>query len=187
MRNSLDNNIQNKKKIIVFSGKQFSGKDTVAKIILEKFKTFRRIGIGDAIKLTYSAQKGLSLEEIEKNKSLYRQDLIDLGDWGRAKDPDYWLKSIIEYQGNTIVTDIRVKHELDLFKSFGAFTVRVEASEEARNKRGKIVSGNDITETQLDNLKDWDYVIHNDGTYEELLKNAEALITAIQNKLGTDL
>ena len=99
------------KKIIVFSGKQFSGKDTVAKILLERFKTFKRIGIADAIKMQYGKEKGLSLEEIEKNKPVYRQDLIDLGDWGRAQSPDYWLNSIVEYQGNTIVTDIRVEHE----------------------------------------------------------------------------
>lgn len=164
------------KKIIIFSGKQFSGKDTVAKILLERFKNFKRIGIADAIKLRYSKKTGLSLEEIEKNKSLYRQDLIDLGDWGRAQNSDYWLNSILEYDGDTIVTDIRVKHELDLFREHGAFAVRVEASEEVRSTRGKLVSSNDATETQLDSVSDWDYVIYNNGTYEELLENTEKLI-----------
>lgn len=175
------------KKIIVFSGKQFSGKDTVAAILLEQFQSFKRIGIADAIKLNYSNKTGLSIEEIEKNKSIYRQDLIDLGNWGRAQNPDYWLNSIIEYDGNTIVTDIRVIHELELFKSYGAFSVRVEASEESRQKRGKVVSANDSTETQLDTIKDWDYVINNDGTYEDLLTNTKGLIEAIKNKFGEDL
>ncbi len=180
--------MKNKDKIIiVFSGKQFSGKDTVAKILLEKFHSFKRIGIADAIKLRYSEKTGLSVEEIEKNKPIYRQDLIDLGDWGRAQNPDYWLNSIIEYEGNTIVTDIRVKHELDLFKSYGAFCIRVEATEEARSKRGVIVSKNDNTETALDNITDWDYVIQNNGTYEELLKNTQDLITALEQKYGKGL
>ncbi len=177
----------NNKIIIIFSGKQFSGKDTVAKILLEKFKTFKRIGIGDAIKMMYSERTGLTVEEIEKNKSVYRQDLIDLGDWGRAQNPDYWLNSIIAYKGNTIVTDIRVKHELDLFKSFGAFAIRVEASEEARSKRGVLSSKNDNTETALDNITDWDYVISNEGTYEELLEKTEKLIEVIKQKYGQDL
>lgn len=164
------------KKIIVFSGKQFSGKDTVAKILLERFKTFKRIGIADAIKMQYSNKTGLSIEEIEKNKSIYRQDLIDLGDWGRAQSPDYWLNSIIAYEGNTIVTDIRMQHELNKFRLNGAFAVRVEASEESRSKRGVLASKNDATETGLDNINDWDYVIHNDGTYEELVENTEKLI-----------
>ncbi len=175
------------KKIIVFSGKQFSGKDTVAKILLEKFKTFKRIGIADSIKMLYSSQTGLSIEEIEKNKSKYRQDLINLGDWGRTQSPDYWLNSIIAYDGNTIVTDIRVEHELNLFRSNGAFAIRVEASEEARSKRGKLASKNDATETGLDNIKDWDYVISNEGTYEELVENTEKLITKLVNIWGENL
>ena len=177
----------NDKKIIVFSGKQFSGKDTVAKILLEKFKTFKRIGIADAIKLKYSQKTGLSIEEIEKNKPIYRQDLIDLGNWGRAQNPDYWLNSIIDYDGNVVVTDIRMKHELDVFRSHGAFAVRVEASEEARSKRGKLVSNNDDTETQLDSIKDWDYVIENNGGYDELKANTEDLINAVYKRFGKEI
>ena len=172
------------KKIIVFSGKQFSGKDTVAKIILERFPSFKRIGIADAIKMRYSEKTGLSLTEIETNKSVYRQDLIDLGDWGRAQSPDYWLNSIIAYEGDTVVTDIRMKHELDKFRSNGAFAVRVEASEEARSKRGVLSSKNDTTETQLDCVDDWDYVIHNEGSYDDLVLEVENLIDAICKKLG---
>ena len=170
------------KKIIVFSGKQFSGKDTAAKILLEHFKTFKRIGIADAIKLKYSEMTGLSVDEIEKNKSLYRNDLIKLGDSGRAIDPDYWLNSIVSYKGDIIVTDIRVKHELDLFKSFGAFTVRVEAREEVRKKRGELTAKNDLTETDLDNIKDWDFILFNEGTYEELCENIKPLIKAVEDK-----
>ncbi|HIS88627.1 TPA: AAA family ATPase [Candidatus Avigastranaerophilus faecigallinarum] len=179
--------MKNNRKIIVFSGKQFSGKDTVAKILLKKFKSFKRVGIADAIKMQYARKNGLTLEEIEQNKSQYRQDLIELGDWGRAQNPDYWLNSIIAYEGNIIVTDVRVRHELDLFKKQGAYSVRVEASEETRSKRGTLSSKNDNTETALDNIKDWDYVIYNNGTYEELLKNTQELINDIQIKLGKEL
>ena len=171
------------KKIIVFSGKQFSGKDTIAKIILQRFPSFKRIGIADAIKMRYSKEKGLTLEEIEKNKSIYRQDLINLGDWGRAQSPDFWLNSIIAYEGNTIVTDLRVEHELNLFRSHGAFAIRVEASEEARSKRGVLASKNDATETGLDNITNWDYVIENEGSYEELLENTEKLIRVIEERV----
>ena len=41
------------RKIIIVSGKQFSGKDTVAKIFLELLPDFKRIGLGDAIKIEY--------------------------------------------------------------------------------------------------------------------------------------
>ncbi len=172
--------INSDKKIIVFSGKQFSGKDTAAKILMNSLKTFKRIGIADAIKMVYSTKTGISITEIEKNKSLYRQDLIELGNQGRAQDPDYWLNSIIKYEGDTIVSDIRMKHELDLFKSYGAFCVRIEASEKIRAQRGKLTANFDETETQLDNYKDWDYVIYNEGSYEELFENIKKLQSAIE-------
>ena len=79
------------RKIIVISGKQYSGKDTLAKILLEKLDGFKRIGIGDAIKIEYGKRHNLTFEEIEENKHLYRNDLINLGNEGRAIDPNFWL------------------------------------------------------------------------------------------------
>ena len=160
------------KKIIILSGKQFSGKDTVAKFLLEFLPDFKRIGLGDAIKLEYGRRKGLTFEEIEANKPQYRGDLIALGDWGRMQDADYWLKRIIEQDKNVIVPDIRVPHELEVFKSHGAISIRVEAPRDSRALRGKLVKEDDPTETLLDAVKDWDFVVQNDGTLEELKEKA---------------
>ena len=41
-------------------------------------------------------------EEIEKNKHLYRQDLINLGNQRRSEDKDYWIKKVIQMPGNII-------------------------------------------------------------------------------------
>lgn len=168
------------KRIIIFSGKQYSGKDTLAKIMLQAMPEFKRCAMGDIIKMTYGAQKGLTYEEIEKNKPLYRQDLINLGNWGRSQDPDYWLKKILEQDGNIMVTDVRVPHEYEIFKQAGAISIRVEASRETRLKRGNLVGENDITETGLDNITDWDYVIDNNSDYDTLLKNAKKLIEELK-------
>lgn len=155
-------------KIIIFSGKQYSGKDTVAKILLEQMPDYRRCAIGDIIKLIYGSKKGITYQEIERNKALYRQDLIDLGNWGRSIDPDYWLNKIVSQEGKIIVTDIRVPHEYDVFKHAGAIAIRVEASRETRAARGELVGEHDITEVGLDNITDWDFVIENDSDYETL-------------------
>ena len=166
-------------RIIIFSGKQYSGKDTAGKIMLEVLPNYRRCAMGDIIKLTYGKEKGLTYEEIEKNKPLYRQDLINLGNWGRAQDPDYWLKKIIEQDGNIIVTDVRVPHEYEVFKSAGAIAIRVEASRDTRASRGELIGEDDITETGLDNVKDWDYIIDNNSDYEtfksQVMKIAEKI------------
>lgn len=168
-------------KIITLSGKQFSGKDTVAKILLKKLPSFKRIGLADSIKVEYSKRTGLTLEEIERNKSQYRPDLIKLGDKGRSIHPDYWLNNVIAMDGDIIVPDVRVPREFELFKSNNAFCIRVEASREARAKRGMLVQEDDPTETILDSIENWDYVIHNDSDYDELSKNSIPLLNAIES------
>ncbi len=170
-------------KIIVLSGKQYSGKDTAAKIILENLTNYKRIGLGDAIKIEYGEQKGLTFEEIENNKHLYRQDLINLGNKRRSEDSDYWIKKVIKMPGNIVVPDVRVKRELEYFKEANAFTIRVEATRETRSNRGKLVGETDITETDLDDIKDWDAVITNDTTYEDLQAQSLALANLIKEKL----
>lgn len=167
------------KHIITLSGKQFCGKDTVAKVLLEKLPTFRRIGLADAIKIKYSERTGLSVEEIEKNKSQYRPDLIALGNEGRAISQDYWIKTILEQDGNIIVPDVRMPFEIDTFKAVNAFCIRVEASSEIRSQRGQLSRENDYTETALDNIDFWNYVIKNESSYEELKENVDGLIKAI--------
>lgn len=163
-------------RIVFFSGKQFSGKDTLAAIMLKKMPTFRRCAMGDIIKQTYGEQHGLTMAQIEANKPLYRPELIELGNWGRSQDKDYWLKKIVSQDGDIFVTDVRMKHEYEVFKEAGAKGIRVEATHETRAKRGQIVSENDSTETELDNVKDWDFVVHNDSSYEDLVQTADELV-----------
>lgn len=169
-------------KIIIFSGKQYSGKDTVAKVLLKKMPDYKRFAMGDVIKLEYGSAKGLSYEEIEANKAVYRPDLIALGNWGRSQDPDYWLKKIISQPGNIIVTDVRVPHEYKIFKAAGAIAIRVEASREVRALRGELTGETDVTEVGLDHITDWDYVIENNSTYEALKRKALDLVEEIRHE-----
>ena len=144
-------------KIIIFSGKQYSGKDTAATYMLKFLPDFRRCAIGDIIKLTYGRENGLTYDQIEANKPLYRAGLIELGNKGRAIYADYWLKKILKQDGNLMITDVRVPHEYEIFKNAGAITIRVNASRNTRMQRGKLVGESDITETGLDNIKNWDF------------------------------
>lgn len=173
------------KKIIIFSGKQFCGKDTLAQIMLEQMPEFKRFAMGDAIKQTYSEQSGISLEEIEANKAFHRPALIELGNWGRQQDPDFWLKKIVEQDGNIFVTDVRMKHEYEIFKSAGAISIRIETPREIRASRGQLVNENDITETELDDVQDWDYIVHNDKGLDELKIIATNLVKELKNEFKT--
>ncbi len=168
-------------KIITFSGKQYSGKDTAAKILLEEMKDFKRCAMGDIIKIEYGKQHGISYEEIENNKPKYRQGLIDLGNWGRAQSPDYWLEKIIAQEGKIVVTDVRIKHEYEVFKKAGAITIRVEADRDLREARGgKLVGEDDVTEVDLDDIQDWDFVIDNNKDYETLKTTVLQIISKLR-------
>lgn len=169
------------RRIIIFSGKQYSGKDTVAKIMLSQMLSFKRCAMGDIIKLTYAKEKNITYEEIEKNKPLYRADLIKLGNGGRSQDADFWMKKILEQDGDIMVTDVRVPHEYEVFKSAGAISIRIEASRENRMARGVLVGEDDITEVGLDDVKDWDYVIENNSTYEDLKKKVNDLVKVLNS------
>ena len=167
--------------IIIFSGKQYSGKDTAAKVLMDAMPDFRRCAMGDIIKIEYAKEHGLSYEEIEANKAQYRQGLIDLGNWGRSQSPDYWLNKIIAQKGNIVVTDVRIMHEYEVFKSAGAISIRVEASRDIREQRGgKLIGEDDVTEVDLDNIKDWDFIIDNNSDYENLKQKVLQIVEQIK-------
>ena len=52
-------------KIIIFSGKQYSGKDTAAKIMLEQLTNHRRCAMGDIIKLEYGRKNNFAIYAIK--------------------------------------------------------------------------------------------------------------------------
>ena len=170
-------------KIIIFSGKQYAGKDTVARIMLGELSDFKRCAIGDIIKLTYAEEHNVTFDEIEKDKAKYRAGLIKLGNWGRAQSSDYWLNKIVAQSGNIMVTDVRIPHEYKVFKDAGAVSIRVEANRNLREKRGgKLVGEADITEIGLDHITDWDYVLNNNSDYETLVTDVKKILADMKNK-----
>ncbi|OGI01981.1 MAG: hypothetical protein A2Y25_08405 [Candidatus Melainabacteria bacterium GWF2_37_15] len=172
------------KKILIISGKQYSGKDTVASILLEMLPDFKLAPLANALKEEFSEEKNLSVAEVERNKPLYRAELIELGNKRRAEDPDYWIKKVLDSEGNIIISDARLKHEIDIFEKYGAIKIRVESDRTQRAKRGKLVKEDDTTETDLDNYKKWDYVIENSGTLAALRKKTEKIGKEILKSLS---
>ena len=80
------------------------------------------------------------------------------------------------------MTDVRVQHEYDVFKSAGAVTIRVEASRQTRLNRGGSLTGeNDVTEVGLDHIKDWDYIIDNNSDYESLKRQVYSIVEELKS------
>ena len=148
---------------------------------MEFLPEYKRCAMGDIIKIEYGKQHNLSYDEIESNKPLHRQGLIELGNWGRSQSPDYWLKKIISQEGKIVVTDVRIKHEYDVFKQAKAISIRVEADRTIREMRGgKLIGEDDITEIDLDNIQDWDFLIDNNKDYETLKENILKIVDRIR-------
>ena len=168
--------------IIAISGKQLVGKDLLTKLLLEELAElgFSQFPIALGIKQEFSRTYGLTLGEIEDSKAMYRQSLIAMGQRRRMQDINYWLRCVMQDTRPKIVSDLRLSHEYDFFKQKGAFLIRMEANEETRAARGTLVATDDPTECELDTIKSWDAVIENNGTVDDLKKQAKALAQKIK-------
>lgn len=163
--------------ILAISGKQLSGKDYLTKLLLQQLPDFKRVGLGDAIKMELAKQKGITFEELEANKHIYRPELIALGNQGRELDDGlYWVNKVLENDGNLIVPDMRVSREFEAFKNNGALMIRVNCDRNIRAARGTLVKENDPTECNLDDRIDWDFIIDNSSTEDHLVKQMHQLI-----------
>ena len=111
--------------------------------------------------------------------------MIALGDEGRAISSDYWLRKILDSDFNVIISDLRLKNELNLAKQYNAITIRVESSREIRAKRGNIVKENDLTETDLDDITSWDFIIENTSGYDTLKNNVQIVAQQIKEKISS--
>jgi phosphomevalonate kinase len=155
-------------RLIGLSGKQFAGKDHVADWLCAHLPGFAKRPLAGAIKTAYCQQHGLTLGQLEVNKASHRPGLIAMGDWGRAQDPDYWIGQVLAQPGCWIVPDVRLPREHAMLRAQDAFLIRVEATRSVRAQRGRLVSEDDPTETALDDVTDWDAVVTNNGTVQDL-------------------
>lgn len=77
----------------------------------------------------------------------------------------FWADSILRYRrlGNMLIPDLRYKTELEAIKNKDPENIII------RVNRPGVQLMDHSSETELDDYKDWDYVIENDGTLNDLL------------------
>ena len=160
--------------ILGISGKRESGKSSLAKS-LERFG-YLRVSLATPLKeeckklysLTdeqvYGKDKETPTNRQRTDGSFYtpRDILIREGMLKRAIDKNYWclklhdtMSSIKVQTGKDmfVIDDIRFQNEIDYFSKLGAKFVRIERSQDAIKK----AAIDDLSETELDGYKGWDF------------------------------
>ena len=186
--------------IIGISGKAGSGKDTAAKMLevlyanpdisYEDFANRRYKNVADILivhfadALKETAQVLFRLGEWETNTQegkkttinwigkTVRELLQGIGQGLRdAIDFDLWVKILFANTkgwSNYIIADVRYPNELEAIKKRNGILLRID-----RKGAG---AGNHSSETALDNYKEWDVHIENNGSIEDLFETMKIFI-----------
>ena len=177
--------------IIALTGKKGSGKDVVADILVKKLG-FKKYGFGDPIKNVAREMFGFSEEQLYGNL----KDIVDKK-WG-IKPRDFFQKFGTEYGQfifpkhfpeifndiderefwvkrfkiwydkvkecnklvKVVINDLRFIHEYNFLKDVGAYIIKIE--------RENVLKDNHISENELSNNINFNYIVENNGSIKEL-------------------
>lgn len=180
---------------IAISGKARSGKNTLAEQILEILGQDCKIfAFADPMKEIVMTMFPASNPEhlwgpsefrsmlMPGTESSYRDLLLELGALGRRYCQNTWINATIAMvdkylsdHNNVLISDVRFKNELRAIKESGFYTIRIV-------RPGNPYSLDDISEKDLDDVPDtdFDFVLINDGSLEELSNKTRDLLRSIR-------
>lgn len=164
-----------------------SGKDTVANL-LQEHVPFKhklnpiRVAFADALKHEFAGIMDTTVEEIEKNKPLWRPGLQWYGTEYVQQilgDKLYWVKRLedrMTYLQRSlhkcvIIPDVRFLHEVEFIKRNGGRLIRVD--------RGGPRSDKHASEQELTGYVGWHHIIDNNGSMNQL----NAKVVELANEL----
>ena len=101
-------------------------------------------------------------------------------DWGRAIDPFLWIRATLseKVEGNVYLSDLRFRNELTALASDGWVCVKlVRAVPEGREGTGE---RHHVSEFDLDNVSDWDFIIENEGSLTDLYRKLDDIVAKLR-------
>jgi dephospho-CoA kinase len=177
--------------LIGISGKKHSGKDTVFEIIdslipehyflenkkfADKLKTICAILTGRPISDFYDHSKygeylieyGMTIRELQQKVGTEAmRDNINQNVWVHALFSDY------DETKHWIITDVRFPNEAQAIKDRNGILIRI-------NRPSLKNDDNHPSETSLDEYENWDYIINNNGTVNELKNKIYTLVEELR-------
>lgn len=163
------------------------GKDTLGQILVEEHG-FMRLAFADALKSVVDAMRPyldheiryaiseLGMEEAKASSAPVRELLICLGSTIRTRvAADAWTLAVAQRidenpSGRYVVTDVRYPNEVRLIRERGGYLVRVD-------RKAAIVS-QDPADSALEGFDQWDAVVANDLTVDDLRERAADIVRA---------
>lgn len=162
---------------IAFGCKLQSGKSTAVKYLIERYGGIEKSFAAPLYNILYYAQETCGFKK-EKD----RKFLQYIGtEWARSKDENIWanilINSITNEDRNVYVSDLRFKNEFNILKNNGFINILI-----IRKHEFEELHQNHESENSLNDEKNWDFIVHNDGSLEEFYNKLDAIIFSVLKK-----
>lgn len=173
-------------KIFILSGIAGSGKDTVSKIIEKYYSNEKCISIAFAYYIKDYVKRITNWDGSEETKP--RELLQQLGiELVKNKiDSKLFIKRVLEdievfsyFYDIIIVDDARLVDEIEDLKAKYPNSISIRIIRNNYDNKLTKDQKNHITETGLDNYNNFDYIINNQGNYEDLIKEVEKVLKEV--------
>ena len=174
--------IDKKPKIYVISGKAKSGKDTLANIICNyyKDKKCKKISYAYYLKEYIKSIFGWDGQEETKPRDLLQSIGIDL--LQKKIDEHFLINRVMEdikvysyFYDVIIITDARLIDEIEIPKNKFSNVITIRINNNVDNDL-TLEQNKHITEIDLDNYTNFDYVINNTSDYTKLTQNVNNIL-----------
>jgi len=173
------------------------GKDTAADYWEKKYPgRVKRVAFADKLKKVCMELFGLSPEQCygpqeikEKTDPRYglspREIMMGVGEKMREIHPAIWVDTVfyttipaLQREGYElfVISDVRYPNEADKIHSVGGKVIKV-----TRPGSGVSVGANHSSETAMKNYKEFDYVIDNNGGFDEYFSKLDKLMEEIDS------
>ena len=173
-------------RLIAISGKMGSGKDTITNMILEflKIKNIKckHLKFADCLKKASSLITSSNLDDNYNNKDKMIESLdLSIGRFQQLFGTtireniheDIWIFPVIEYHLNNpdtfcIISDCRFKNEANFVKKNGGLVFRINRDVKPEIMNDVNRDTKHISETDMDDYTDYDLVINNNSSIDEI-------------------
>lgn len=163
--------------VVLISGYATSGKDTFGTMLVKYLPNSKILHFADPIKECAKIYFNWNGAKDEKGRKLLQQ----IGKIGREYDTDIWVKKLInrinESNDNIeflIIPDWRFKNEFEFItRQFGrrnVVTIRIKR---------EVPIINDISERDLDDFTQYDFVVENNSSLDNLEQQAQLIALQI--------